>query len=822
MASRTLSDLKRPDLFQQKGFIGDQWVDSLSGATFEVRNPATLETLATIPEMGAADTEKAIRSAHEAFQSYKKTTARQRARWLRRWNDLCLEHTDDLALILTLENGKTLNESRGEVIYAASFLEWFAGEAERTHGDVVPAANPNQRIMTIKQPIGVAACLTPWNFPVAMITRKVGAALAAGCTTVWKPAGETPLSALAQAVLAREAGFPAGSINVITTLDKVSEVGTALCTAKLVRKLSFTGSTRVGKLLAEQSASNVKKLSLELGGNSPFIVFDDARVDIAVEACIMAKTRNAGQTCVSANRILVQDGIYDQFSATLVDRLKQLKVGLGTQDGVSIGPLTHERAVQKALAHIKDAKSRGATVLLGGDAFQPNNLPGYFIQPTILGGVPTGTITDREETFAPVVALQRFRTEEEALEMANNCDVGLGSYIMTENTARMWRVAESLEVGMVAVNLGAMSACESPFGGVKESGTGREGGRQGIEEYLTVQVEDRPVPQIQRPTDAILKVTSTALCGSDLHFYRGHLKCPTDFICGHEFVGEVVELGSDVKGLSVGDKVVAPFYTACLECYNCVRGQASRCLKGELFGNSAPANTIDGGQAEYVRVPLAATTLVKSPQGIPEEQLVLMADIFPTGYFAAARFLKDLDSRDREEFTTVVIGCGPVGICAITAALTMVKTVYAIDSVPERLAEAEKIGAIPINLNDNPIDKIKAATDGRGADVVLEVVGHADAFMLGFNMIKPWGKISSVGVHTEELPLNGLLCYGKNITMAFGRCPVRSIFEEALSLLVKEQDKVAFLCKTIMPLEDAPQAYKDFEARKIHKVVFKV
>ncbi|RMZ83858.1 hypothetical protein DV737_g1510, partial [Chaetothyriales sp. CBS 132003] len=715
MALRTLSDLKRPDLFRQKGFVGDRWVDSLSGATFEVLNPATLEVLAKIPEMGAADTEKAIKSAHEAFQYYKKTTARQRARWLRRWNDLCLEHIDDLALILTLENGKTLDESRGEVIYAASFLEWFAGEAERTHGDVVPAANPNQRIMTVKQPIGVSACLTPWNFPVAMITRKVGAALAAGCTTVWKPAGETPLSALAQAVLAREAGFPTGSIHVITTLNKVSEVGTALCTAKLVRKLSFTGSTRVGKLLAELSASNLKKLSLELGGNSPFIVFDDARVDIAVEACIMAKTRNAGQTCVSANRILVQDAIYDRFSAALVNGLKQLKVGLGTENGVSIGPLTHERAVQKALAHIKDAKSRGATVLLGGDAFQPNNLPGYFIQPTILGGVPTGTIMDHEETFAPVVALQRFRTEEEALEMANNCNVGLGSYIMTENIARMWRVAESLEVGMVAVNLGTMSACESPFG-----------------------------------------------------------------------------------------------------------GQASRCAKGELFGNSAPANTIAGGQAEYVRVPLAATTLVKAPSGIPEEQLVLMADIFPTGYFAAARFLKNLDARDREEFTTVVIGCGPVGICAITAALTMVKTVYAIDSVPERLAEAEKIGAIPINLNDNPIDKIKAATNGRGADVILEVVGHADAFMLGFNMIKPWGKISSVGVHTEELPLNGQLCYGKNVTMAFGRCPVRSIFEEALGLLVKEQDKVAFLCKTIMSLEDAPQAYKDFEARKVHKVVFKV
>ncbi|KAH7233868.1 chaperonin 10-like protein [Fusarium redolens] len=337
-----------------------------------------------------------------------------------------------------------------------------------------------------------------------------------------------------------------------------------------------------------------------------------------------------------------------------------------------------------------------------------------------------------------------------------------------------------------------------------------------------VAVEDRPYPQIRKPTDAVLKVTSTALCGSDLHFYRGHLECPTGFICGHEFVGEIVEKGDDVKGFDIGDKVIVPFFSACQECYYCVRGQASRFKKGELFGNSAPANTIDGGQAEYVRVPLASTTLVKAPSGIPEELLVLMADIFPTGYFAAARFLKDLSPHDKKEFTTVVIGCGPVGICAITCALTMVKTVYAIDSVPERLAEAEKIGAIPINLNDSPVEKIKAATDGRGADVAMEIVGHANAFKLAFDLVRPWGKISSVGVHTEEIPLNGLLCYGKNVTMAFGRCPVRSIFEEALDVLHREQRKVGFLCGKTMSLEDAPQAYKDFEARKVHKVVFKI
>ncbi|KIV80764.1 hypothetical protein PV11_08242 [Exophiala sideris] len=337
-----------------------------------------------------------------------------------------------------------------------------------------------------------------------------------------------------------------------------------------------------------------------------------------------------------------------------------------------------------------------------------------------------------------------------------------------------------------------------------------------------VAVEDRPYPKLQKPTDVILKVSSTALCGSDLHYYRGHLKCPPDFICGHEFVGSIVEKGDGVSKFEIGDKVVVPFYTACQECYYCVRGQASRCAKGELFGNSVPANSIDGGQAEYVRVPLADSTLVKTPKGIPEEMLVLMADIFPTGYFAASRFLKNLPERDREEFTTVVIGCGPVGLCAITSALTMVKTVYAIDSVQERLDEAKKIGAIPINLNDNPVEKIKAASNGRGADVVLEVVGHTDAFMLAFDMIRPWGQISSVGVHTEQLPLNGLLCYGKNVTMAFGRCPVRSIFEDALEVLVKEQKKVAFLCGKTMSLEDAPQAYKDFEARKVLKIIFKM
>lgn len=349
---KTLKDLERSDLFRQKGYIGEEWVESSTGKTFNVYDPATLERIATIPEMGREDTNRAIEAAHTAFKSYRKTTARQRARWLRRWSDLCLEHADDLALILCLENGKTLTEAKGEVTYAASFLEWFSGEAERVHGEVVPVANLNQRILTFKQPLGVAACLAPWNFPIAMITRKVGAALAAGCTTVWKPAGETPLSCLAQAVLAKEAGFPKGTINVITTLNTVDEVGKALCENKLVRKLSFTGSTRVGQILASQCSHNLKKLSLELGGNSPFIVFDDAKLETAVEAAILAKFRNSGQTCVTANRVFVQEGIYDKFTEALTVKIKGLRVGPGTEEGVFIGPLTHERAVEKALKHV--------------------------------------------------------------------------------------------------------------------------------------------------------------------------------------------------------------------------------------------------------------------------------------------------------------------------------------------------------------------------------------------------------------------------------------------------------------------------------------
>lgn len=482
--AKSLADLRRPDLLQTKGFINGKWTSTPDSDTFDVRNPASLEKLATLPEMNAADTDNAIEAASKAFVSFRKTTARQRARWLRRWNDLILENIDDLSLILTLENGKPLPEARGEVIYGASFLEWFAAEAERTHGETVPAANPNHRILTIKQPIGVAALLTPWNFPIAMITRKAGAALAAGCTTVWKPAGETPLTSLALAVLAQEAGLPDGSINVVLALNKVAEVGQAICENSIVRKLSFTGSTRVGKLLAQQCSPTLKKLSLELGGNSPFIVFDDASIDHAVEALMMAKFRNSGQTCVTANRIFVQRGIYNSFADAILKRMQLLQVGPGVQDGVTIGPLTHERAVEKALQHIEDAKRLGGKVILGGASVRESR--GYFMQPTLIRDMNPEMITTREEVFAPVLGMYPFETEEEVLTLANNSNVGLGSFIMTENMSRCIRVAEALEVGMVGVNVGVLSACESPFGGVKDSGYGREGGTQGIEDYLRV------------------------------------------------------------------------------------------------------------------------------------------------------------------------------------------------------------------------------------------------------------------------------------------------------------------------------------------------
>lgn len=363
MATKSLNDLSRKDLLRTKAFIDGSWVPAISGKTFAVLNPATIEELAVVPEMSAADTQLAIDAAHTAFKTYKRTSARQRSQWLRNWSRACLDNAADLALLLSLENGKPLVEAHGEILYATSFLDWFAGEAERVYGEVIPPANLGQRILTIKQPLGVAACLAPWNFPIAMITRKCGAALAAGCTAVLKPAGETPLSCLAVARLAEEAGFPQGCINVVTTMGYVAEIGELLCSSSLVRKLSFTGSTRVGKLLARQCSGGLKKLSLELGGNSPFIVFEDADISKAVEACILAKFRNSGQTCVTANRVFVHEAVHHEFLKALTRRVRMLKVGAGTEPDVMVGPLTHERAVDKAMAHIESGWPRGILYL---------------------------------------------------------------------------------------------------------------------------------------------------------------------------------------------------------------------------------------------------------------------------------------------------------------------------------------------------------------------------------------------------------------------------------------------------------------------------
>ncbi|OAL33185.1 hypothetical protein AYO20_07502 [Fonsecaea nubica] len=464
--TKSLADVKNKKLLHYKGFIDGQWADAASGKTFDLIDPGTGEKLATFPEMGAADVARAIDSASKTFVTWKNTSGRERARMLRKWNDLCLENTEDFALIITLETGKPLYEARAEVIYACSFLEWFAGEAER-----------KQRLVTMKQPIGVVGCLMPWNYPMAMITRKASAAIAAGCTTIWKPAGETPLSAGAMAVLAMEAGIPAGVIQIITSLTTVAEVGKEICTNKLVKKVSFTGSTRVGRLLMEQCAPTVKKLSLELGGNSPFIVFDDADVDVAVEAAVMAKFRNTGQTCVAANRIFVQDGIYDRFAKALSNTISTFKIGPGTQDGVFVGPLTHENNYDADLDYA-EAKNNGGKIILGGNRVEGTK--GYYVQPTIIADMPRGTITERDEVFGPVIPLYRFHTEEEVIELANNVDVGLGAFVMTSSMPRQWRV------GVVGVNIGLLSAAENPFGGVKQSGFGREGGRQGIDEYLVL------------------------------------------------------------------------------------------------------------------------------------------------------------------------------------------------------------------------------------------------------------------------------------------------------------------------------------------------
>jgi len=474
--------LKDMTLVKRQGFIDGQWVDADSGAVFAVTDPASGQTLVEVADMGVAETQRAIDAAARALPAWRSRTAKDRAAILRRWFDLIIAHTEDLAQLMTAEQGKPLAEARGEVSYGASFIEWFAEEGKRAYGDIIPTTGTDRRLMVLKQPIGVCAAITPWNFPIAMITRKVAPALAAGCTVVAKPAEATPLSALALVELAVQAGLPAGVLNLIVAdAPNAPAIGLALCTSPVVRKVSFTGSTEVGRILLRQSADSVKKLSLELGGNAPFIVFDDADLDAAVEGALASKYRNAGQTCVCANRIYVQDSVYEAFAAKLAAKVAQFKVGAGAQPGVQVGPLIEPAAVAKVEEHVADALAKGASLLLGG---KRHALGGLFFEPTILTGVTAEMRIAREETFGPVAPLFRFKDEAEAISMANDTDFGLAAYFYARDVGRIFRVAEALDSGMVCVNSGILSNEVSPFGGVKQSGLGREGSRYGIDEYL--------------------------------------------------------------------------------------------------------------------------------------------------------------------------------------------------------------------------------------------------------------------------------------------------------------------------------------------------
>jgi len=473
--------LKDPSLFRQQCYINGQWADADSGKTIDVTNPATGEVLGTIPNMGTAETRRAIEAANAAWVGWRKKTAKERANVLRKLFNLMMENQEDLAILMTAEQGKPMAESKGEVAYAASFIEWFAEEGKRIYGDVIPAHQGDKRIVVTKEPVGVVAAITPWNFPSAMITRKAGPALAAGCPIVLKPATQTPFSALALAELAHRAGLPAGVFNVVT--GSASQIGGEMTSNPIVRKLTFTGSTEIGKILLEQCAKSVKKTSMELGGNAPFIVFDDADLDAAVEGAIMSKYRNTGQTCVCANRILVQDSVYDAFAAKLTAAVAKLKVGDGLKGETQQGPLIDMKAVEKVEEHIADAVKKGAKVVAGG---KRHALGHSFFEPTILVNVTTDMKVTREETFGPVAPLFRFKTEEEAVKLANDTEFGLAAYFYARDLGRVWRVAEGIESGIVGINTGIISTEVAPFGGVKESGTGREGSKYGIEDYLEV------------------------------------------------------------------------------------------------------------------------------------------------------------------------------------------------------------------------------------------------------------------------------------------------------------------------------------------------
>jgi succinate-semialdehyde dehydrogenase/glutarate-semialdehyde dehydrogenase len=473
--------LKDPKLLRELCFIDGAWVGADSGAALDVKNPATADRLGSIPNMGAAETRRAIAAAAAALPAWKARTAKERAVIMRRWFDLMVEHQEDLATLMTAEQGKPLAESKVEILYAASFIEWFAEEAKRIYGDVIPGHQSDKRILVLRQPVGVVAAITPWNFPAAMITRKAGPALAAGCTLVCKPATQTPYSALALAELADRAGIPKGVFNVIT--GSAAAIGGEMTSNPIVRKLTFTGSTEVGKKLMAQCAGTVKKLSLELGGNAPFIVFDDADLNAAVEGALASKYRNTGQTCVCANRLLIQAGVYDEFALRLKSAVAQLRVGDGLAGVTDQGPLIDAKAVGKVEEHIADALAKGATLLLGG---KRHALGGSFFEPTILTDVTPKMLLAREETFGPVAPLFKFETEAQAIAMANDTEFGLAAYIYTRDLARSWRVSEAVEYGIVGLNTGIISTEVAPFGGVKESGTGREGSKYGILDYTEI------------------------------------------------------------------------------------------------------------------------------------------------------------------------------------------------------------------------------------------------------------------------------------------------------------------------------------------------
>ncbi|MDC2979262.1 NAD-dependent succinate-semialdehyde dehydrogenase, partial [Pelagibacteraceae bacterium] len=474
-------ELNNKSLFKEKCFVNGLWTDSLSGKTIEVNNPATMEIVGKVPNFTAEETKSAIDHADKAFQSWKNTTAKERSIILKKWSDLIIEHVDDLAKIMTIEQGKPLAEAKGEILMGASYIEFYAEEAKRVYGDIIPDPRPGKRIVIIKQPVGVVGAITPWNFPNSMITRKCAAALAVGCTTVVKPASQTPFSALAVAELAKAAGFPNGVFNIITGSAK--EIGMELTKNPKIKKISFTGSTEVGKILMEQSASTVKKLSMELGGHAPFIVFEDANIDEAVTGAIQSKYRNSGQTCICTNRLFVHEKVYDSFLEKFTNEVKKIKVGNGLNDGIVSGPLIDKSSLDKVIDHVQDAVNTGAKIAVGGEV---HSLGGNFYQPTVLSNVSTEAKITFEETFGPVAPLYKFSSDDEVIKMANDTPYGLASYFYSRDIGRIWKVAEALEYGIVSINNGLPTIPEIPFGGVKESGMGREGSRYGLDDYLII------------------------------------------------------------------------------------------------------------------------------------------------------------------------------------------------------------------------------------------------------------------------------------------------------------------------------------------------